>query len=202
MTAPNRINVKYFIDNADDLDLPAFIPIFQRWIQEERISDHLMVDVADYKHVHHGPGIMLVGHEADYAVDMGGGRAGLMYTRKKEWNDEDSVAEVDLFQSRLRRAFRHSLVGVQALEAESSLGRSVNFNTNEVELTFADKLRTPNQPETFDAIRREVSAVADTVYAGQAVTVERMSEDPRRPLAVRIRTTDAPDVDTLLGRLV
>lgn len=201
MTAPNRIRVKYFIHASEAVDLPALIPVFHRWIQENRIRDHLMVDVADYKHVHHGPGVVLVGHEADYAVDMAGGRPGLLYTRKRGWNDEDSVAEADLAQSRLRLALRYALEGAQALATEANSPLPGGFGTDEVEITFADRLHTPNQPEVYDALHAEIAAVISAAYADEKVSIERISDDPRRPLAFRVRTTQGPDIKTLLTRL-
>ena len=84
MTIPQRIKVKYFVQEPAAVDLPAFIPVFHHWIQEHRVEG-LLIDVADYKHMQNGPGIVLIGHEADYALDLAGGRPGLIYDRKRQW---------------------------------------------------------------------------------------------------------------------
>ena len=65
----------------------------------------LLLDVADYKHVQEGPGIVLIGHEADYSLDLGGGRAGLVYDRNRGWETMPSLAE------RVRDVFRGTLAG-------------------------------------------------------------------------------------------
>jgi len=79
MTMPHRIKIKYFVQEPENVDLPAFVPLFHRWIQNQS-GDDLLIDVADYKHVPNGPGVLLMGHQADYALDMSQGRPGLIYS--------------------------------------------------------------------------------------------------------------------------
>ena len=43
-------------------DIESFVLLFHNWIQEDRIPNHIMVDVANYKHIPDGPGIMLIAH--------------------------------------------------------------------------------------------------------------------------------------------
>ena len=62
-------------------DLAPVIPVFHSWIQDQIFAE-LLLDVADYRHVHHGPGLMLIGHEADYSLDQTDGVLGLRYNRK------------------------------------------------------------------------------------------------------------------------
>src|SRR5689334_25212468 len=78
-----HINVKFYIENAESVNLPDFYPVFNAWTQTQRLDD-LLVDVADYLHVHNGPGIMLIGHEADYSLDNRAGRLGFLYNRKEQ----------------------------------------------------------------------------------------------------------------------
>ena len=40
--------------------------------------------MADYAHVPDGPGVMLIGHEADRSLDLGEGRPGVLYQRKRD----------------------------------------------------------------------------------------------------------------------
>ena len=76
-----HINVKLFVNDAEKIDLEAVIPVFHRWIQEQ-IFDELLLDVANYSHVPDGPGVVLIGHEADYALDNTDGKLGVRYNRK------------------------------------------------------------------------------------------------------------------------
>jgi len=57
-----RINVKFFVANPNGTGLEVFIDVFNSWVQA---SDGEYYDIADYSHVHAGPGILLVAHEAN-----------------------------------------------------------------------------------------------------------------------------------------
>ena len=64
----DHVNVKVFAKAP--VDLAAAIPVFHRWIQEGACEE-LLIDVADYRHVPAGPGVVLIGHEANYSLDCG-----------------------------------------------------------------------------------------------------------------------------------
>ena len=72
-----KYDLKLFLHDAVRVDLEAFIPLFHRWIQDQRLEE-LLIDVADYRHVHHGPGVVLIAHDAHYAMDMAAGPAGAL----------------------------------------------------------------------------------------------------------------------------
>ncbi len=78
-----KFGVKLFFANSQDRDLTEFIPVFHGWIQRQALPGHLLIDVHDYSHVHHGPGILLVAHEANLSIDEAEGRLGLAYIRKQ-----------------------------------------------------------------------------------------------------------------------
>src|SRR5690349_18455401 len=75
------LDVKLPLEQPERPDLGVFIPVFHRWVREQ-LGDGLLIDVADYRHVFGGPGIVLVGHDNNYSLDMTGNRAGLRYVRK------------------------------------------------------------------------------------------------------------------------
>src|SRR5260370_24044056 len=81
-----HINVKLVLKDSDSLDhgrdLDPVIPVFHSWIQQQAF-DELLLDVADYRHVEGGPGILLIGHEADYSLDNTDNRLGVRYNRKR-----------------------------------------------------------------------------------------------------------------------
>jgi hypothetical protein len=78
----HKIGVKLFFTTATK-PLKDYIPVFHGWIQRQVLPGHLLIDVHDYSHVHHGPGILLVAHEANLSVDEAEGRRGLVYIRKQ-----------------------------------------------------------------------------------------------------------------------
>ena len=68
MSIVEHVQVKIFAREPAAIDLADAIPVFHRWIQEQ-VSEELLVDVADYRHVPDGPGVMLIAHEANYSLD-------------------------------------------------------------------------------------------------------------------------------------
>jgi hypothetical protein len=79
----HKFGVKLFITNPGAKALKDFIPVFHGWIQRQALPGHMLLDVHDYSHVHHGPGILLVAHEANLSLDEAVGRRGLVYIRKQ-----------------------------------------------------------------------------------------------------------------------
>ncbi len=189
---PHRIHVKYFVKDLAAVDLLEFVPIFQRWIQNHTVEG-LLIDVVDYRHVYEGPGIVLIGHEADYAMDISGGQPGLLYRRKRQLSGD--------LREQLRTALRLALRGCHALETDPDLAGRISFHTGRVELAFVDRLRAPNRPETFDALHQDIQAVLDELYADVSVILTPLSDDVRRFFVVRVDARGAADLATLLGRL-
>src|SRR5262245_8632688 len=176
-----RLSGKYFIADPRRLELEKLVPVFQRWIQEHVVEGFLL-DVADYRHVAEGPGVVLIGHEADRALDLSGGRAGFLYRRKRSM--EGGLAE------RVGLAFRGGLLGCQAVENEKSLEGRVRFRTGEAEIAFLDRLRVPNDPAAFEALRAEIAAALGGLYPNQLLQVSRPEQDARGALRVRIAAPD------------
>lgn len=187
---PKRLGIKFFIETPTAIDLSAIVPIFQRWIQEHAVEGTL-IDVIDYKHVHQGPGIVLIGHEGDYGLDLGEGRPGLLYIRKQD--GEQTLKE------QLQSVFRHALGACQQLEAEKAL-EGLSFDCSEAKISFLDRLHTPNRPKTFDAIRDDLQAFLTALYDAN-VELQQASEDTREIFAVRVNSTENVALHTLLDRL-
>lgn len=186
---PNRIEAKFFVAGEQAVDLPTIVLIFQRWIQQHRVEG-LLIDVADYKHVPDGPGVILVGHEGDYALDVGNGRSGLLYRRKREWACDD-------LQEQLRLVIRLALQACVALEKDGRFA----FCTNELTLTFPDRLNMPNAPETFAALHPALDTVLTDLYAGSSFIIHHSSFSAKRPFTVHVHVSDAPEVEGLLARI-
>ena len=89
--------MKLLVKEPEEADLESLIPMFHGWIQRQ-VFEELLLDVADYRHVHAGPGVILIGHEANYSVDNTDERWGVRYNRKAVVNGNN--------QDRLRQAMR------------------------------------------------------------------------------------------------
>ena len=53
-----HLNVKLLVKEPEEAALEPLIPVFHSWI-EEQVFEELLLDVADYRHVHAGPGVVL-----------------------------------------------------------------------------------------------------------------------------------------------
>jgi hypothetical protein len=166
--------------------------VFHRWIQQSAV-DGILVDVADYKHVFQGPGIVLVGHECDYSLDLADGRPGMMYTRKRHTSGDLS--------DRVAGAFRRALEACQVLERESELAGRVRFKTDEVRLVLLDRLRAPNTFDTFQQLEPELRGCFCDWYGENPIRLERTSQDPRQCLSIRLLAQSAANPVELLRRV-
>lgn len=177
---PFRTQIKFLldVDKASDVDLADFVGVFQRWIQQN-VLDELLIDVADYKHVFEGPGVVLIGHFSEYSIESRDGRLGLLYTRKHQ-------AEPDL-QSQLRTALRQVLKATALLEAEADFDPRLKFRADAFEIRFADRLQLPNRPESFEAIKDDLQLVLSELYGGNAVQFAARASDPRNLLTIDVQ---------------
>ncbi len=180
-----KIHIKFFA--AEPVALEHFVPVFHRWIRDSVLGE-LMIDVADYAHVHNGPGVVLVGHASDYYMDQGEGRLGLLYSRKR-----DPLPP----EERIDDGFRRALNACRLLEQEAELG--VRFKSDEVLVRVADRLNAPNSDEGFSKLKGELEPVITRLY-GDSARLERVVTD-KGPLAVRVSAQDAPPITDLLARL-
>ncbi len=163
----HRFTIKYPFKDSPDIDLTAVTNLFHQWIQQDAV-DGLLLDVADYKHVPDGPGIMLVGDKVEYNLDFEKGEPGFMYIRKR-------ALDVDL-----EDALHVGLTRLNKAAAQlTAIGLTVD-NT-QVELTFRDRLRVPNTAEAFTQL---APIIAETFGAGNSI--ERVENDARGPLTVRV----------------
>src|SRR5881394_572829 len=127
MNEIHKISIKLFVER-DTFAPSEFVPIFHRWIQTHALPEHLLIDVADYAHVHAGPGIVLVSAEAKVHMDRGENRLGLMYVRKQP------IAGATSFSEQLRGTLLQALKAAMTLEQDPELRGRLTFRTNEIVL--------------------------------------------------------------------
>jgi len=181
---PRRISAKLFAqpDPTAALDLRPFIGLFHRFIQEGALEG-LLLDVADYGHVPAGPGVILIGDDVDYAIDLTDGRAGLLTTRKR--HPDLPLGEL------LRNTLRRALIAVQRVEADASAG--LRFATGEVELRFVDQLAAPNTQEAYESVCKEIEPVAVRLLGASGFDLARArGDDPRAMLTVTLSARGIP----------
>jgi hypothetical protein len=185
-----HVNIKLYLNNTD-ADLAAVIPVFHNWIQDQ-IFEELLIDVADYRHVHHGPGLMLVGHEADYSLDQTDGIFGLLYNRKAPL----SGTNLDC----LTQATRASLIATQKLEADPRLNGRLKFNGQDIQIVINDRRLAPNDESTRDAVAPDIQTFADQLF-GRSEYTQSFNKDPRRLLSATLHASRQFSVGELLMTL-
>ena len=168
--------------------LQTLIPVFHGWIQENKLPDELLIDVADYAHVPQGPGVVLIGHQSDYYLDVADDRPGLLYSRKRGFNGD--------FQAGIDDAFRRALRACRLLEEERELG--FEFATDEIFFRVQDRLRAPNEDATYEAYEPALKQAAAALFGGSPL-LERVG-GPREPFAVRIHTGSSARVADAFAR--
>jgi hypothetical protein len=186
-----HVNVKLMLANPDQVDLEPLIPIFHSWIQEQNPGE-LLLDVADYRHVHAGPGVVLIGFQGDYSVDNGQNRLGVRYNRKAELDGDN--------ENRLTQAAVAALSACRRLETDARLEGRLRFNGKEMELFVNDRLLAPNQESTRQAAEPELREFLGRLFRGGDYSLS-FGNDPRRLFAVSVETAQPFGVADLLANL-
>jgi hypothetical protein len=194
-----HINVKLLLKDAQTLDLDPVIPVFHSWIQQQ-VADELLLDVADYRHVQAGPGVVLIGHEADYSLDNADDRLGVRYSRKAVLEGSN--------QDRLAQATRAALTACQRIQQDTRLNGKLNFNGQDIEIFVNDRLLAPNTATTREALKPELQAFAEKLFGGSDYSLSFGSEsssaessDPRRLLTVFLHASRSFTVEELMDNL-
>jgi hypothetical protein len=173
------------------VDLETLVPVFHGWIQNQGSSE-LLLDVADYRHVPSGPGVVLIGHQANYSLDNAGDRLGVRYNRKSPLEGTN--------HDRLVQATQAALAAFQRLEAEPSLTGTVQFNGRDIEVFINDRLLAPNTPETRAALDSEFHAFFSTLFGEVDYTLS-YPQDSRSLFSVTVRASQAIETYALLNNL-
>lgn len=175
----HRIGAKLFAADPAAVRAEPLIAIFHRWIQA-RDLDGVPIDVADYKHVPDGPGVMLISHEADRALDFADGRPGVIYQRKRDLDGP--------LQERIAQVLRQADATADRLEAEPDAG-GVRFSRDEIEVRFHDRRAVPNDDAGLALVRPALEAALADARPGRKATIARMDDHPRAPLTLRVTLT-------------
>jgi hypothetical protein len=186
-----HVNVKLLVKKPEGVKLESLIPIFHGYIKG-KVFEELLLDIADYRHVYAGPGIVLIGLQADYSVDNTDNRLGVRYNRKAAFDGGN--------QERLKQAARAALTACQKLESEESLDGKLRFNGQEIEIFVNDRIFAPNQEETRKAAEPEFRAFCEKLFGGSDYSLA-FDMDPRKLLSASVKSSKHFAVSDLLRNL-
>ena len=186
-----HVNVKLLLRNPEEVDLEPLIPVFHDWIRDQ-VGEGLLLDIADYRHVDAGPGVVLIGHEGNYSVDNTDNHLGVRYNRKAVLDGSN--------QDRLKQAARAALTTCQRLEADPRLGGKLRFNGQEIEIFINDRLLAPNSDATRGAFDSDFQIFFEKLFRGREFSMSYGS-DPRKLFAVSVKAAQPFPVTDLLKNL-
>jgi hypothetical protein len=171
----NRFCIKFYARPGASVDEAVFIEVFHDWIRRRKLAG-VLIDVADYRHVPDGPGVMLITHEVNYSMDHTDGRFGLLAERKLGPGDEHTSRIVELVRS--TAAFGALLESDRRVRGKLSLeGGGFHYLSN-------DRLLAPNNEASFAVLQPDLAAAAAIIYPGQSVSISHLDNDPRDRLTV------------------
>jgi rhodanese-related sulfurtransferase len=176
---PQRLTLAVAADPADGLD-PA-VGVFHRFIQRSLVEGQLL-DVADYRHVPNGPGVLLVGQDVDYGINT----HAFTVTMKRRGDDA---------ATQFTDAVRMALGTIDAIDADGAL--ACRFDASQIRVSVADR-RLGTQAEIQSALLAEIAPVVETLFGPDAAVDPAAVDDPRRPPQIAVR---APSADGVLAKL-
>lgn len=173
---PHRISVKLYLDGPAPLDPEAVVPAFHRFIREDAVGG-IPIDVARYAHVVNGPGVMIVGHQLDFAIDLAEGRPGISVTRKRDATGglAQQVRELAAWAARL------SLL----LQDDDAVGAAARVGTGEALVTILDRYEAPNDDQTLVRAEPALHDAFEPLSECAAVEATRVGTT-RDPFAARV----------------
>ncbi len=186
-----HVNIKIFVDGDLAVAPARFVDVFHEWVREQSL-DEMLIDVADYRHVPAGPGVMLIALEADYNIDQTAGRWGLRYNRKSaiEGTNHD----------RFRQALAGAINACHLLEAHFAADGPLTFSRDEFELFINDRALAPNTPETYASCKPEIESFVMDVFGHSDFALTHHS-DVRSRFGVNIKLTKPLDPKVVLDAL-
>ncbi len=170
---PQRIRLRQALA-AGPVDLEPAIEVFHRCLQRGWLEGALL-DVADYRHVPDGPGVLVVGHDVDYGLT----RDALTVTRKRA-HDDDAATQV-------RDLLRMAAVAELALAYDGTL--DVRLRRDDVvEVSLLDRrlaAELGGEDGPGDVLAAAVAPAFAAAWGDGGVAVRaHRHRDPRRPLRV------------------
>ncbi len=178
---PQRIAVRLPL-RSPIADLEPAIAVFHRCLQRGWLEGQL-IDVADYRHVPQGPGVMVVGHDVDLSLTQDA----LLLTRKRSADHDAATQVADLL--------RMAAVAVEALAYDGTL--PLDADLGRVTVLLLDRLLDASGEQLAEAVAPALARAWGT----DVDPTPAQRSDPREPLAVVAEAGTAVDAAAVVDRL-
>ncbi len=154
------------------IGVESFIPVFHRWIQEDRFPQHLMIDVADYNHIPDGPQIMLIAHEGHIVIDFEDKKPGIQYIRKAPLGGSivDAIKGIKEYLD----------FAVELIKIDDVLGDKIEFS-DEYELISNNRYTFPNNEESGMELLQYTSGI----FNNQVLSVQEPFDNSRLKINIQ-----------------
>ncbi len=177
---PLRLTLTMAAGPAADLE-PA-LGVFHRFIQRNLVEGKIL-DVADYRHVPNGPGVMLVGQDVDYGITVNA----FTVTMKRRGDD---------VTTQFTDAVRMALGTIEAIETDGAL--PCRFEPEQLRVSVADrKLGTHEQVQS--ALLAELAPAVEVLFGPDAALAPVATADPRQAPQISVQAVSAEGVLAKLG---
>src|SRR6185312_9022058 len=150
---------------------------FHPWVAQQAIPGVVLVDVAELLHVPDGPGVVVVGVEADFALDHTGGAWGVLYRRK------------DILGGTNAERLSQALGG--ATQVGASLEKAfpgLKFSRTEFEVVVNDRALAPNVAATYAAAVPEIEGALKKLLGHGDYQLTRHDREPRQRFGVTVKS--------------
>ena len=166
-----KFGIKLYLNTNGSFKSKDFIPVFHNWIQEKVVSDHLLIDVADYSHILDGPGVMLIAHEGHFSLDQEKQKPGIMYMRRRDLAGNFKERFIEVFSIAVQAANRLT---------KNSMSKEIYFSANSFRFIANDRRVAKNTSDNQIAFQDEVQKALVEMYPQSKWECEDVSNENER----------------------
>ncbi len=186
-----RIDLKVFLDAPEGARFDSLLTAFDRWRKEtDAPSD--WVDLADYAHMKQGPAILMAGKRDRLALDTNEPGPGILVQTQRDLTGD--------LKERFLLAFRRHLALATRLVGEAEWPSSLAVRGGDWTVTINDRLGFPNNDQTDQAVRTDLTAALDTLFGEAGYNLTR-NTNPEDRFEYRVEAEGNPTLTELKAKL-
>lgn len=159
-----RINIKFHTPIPAGLALEPIIKVLDGWKDE---AGHWL-DIADYIHMDHGPGVMLYGKICFVSFDKTDGEAGILYQQRHGLTGE--------LPQRFEQAFIEALNYAKRMSSDPNYPPEIAKSTSLIDVYVNDRYRVPNTEASEQALKPVIEELLNRVLADNQPALERLTQ--------------------------